>query len=145
MSRPAPLALAALILFTGVAPSDERAARQQPAVPFSVGTSPPAARPGEQRLRFKVTHAHTRAEARARLQYLFDYWKKRFGVASKWEGDHAVASGTIMGISFTAWVEVTDSSVGGESTDPGFFTRGVAYAYIEKKLKKYMHPNYDEP
>ena len=74
-----------------------------------------------------------------------DYWKKRFGVTSRWEGDRGVATGNIMGIAFTAWFEVTDTTVGGDCTDPGFFTRGIAYAYIDKKLKKYMHPNYDEP
>jgi hypothetical protein len=105
----------------------------------------PPAKPGETRLHFKVSHSHSRAEARARVGYLFDYWKKRFGVVSRWEGDKGVATGNIMGITFTAWFEVTDTSVGGDTTDPGFFTRGIAYAYIDKKLKKYMNPTYDDP
>lgn len=151
LSRPArPLALA-LALVCGQARAEEHApgltvGKAAVAVPSAIrDTSAPPTRPGEHRLKFKVPHGHSREEARARTQYLFDYWKKRFGVVSRWDGDHAVASGNIMGISFTAWVEVTDSTVGGESTDPGFFTRGIAYAYIEKKLKKYMHPRYDEP
>jgi Putative polyhydroxyalkanoic acid system protein (PHA_gran_rgn) len=135
------LFLSALLSTSALA--EEHAAGQTTSAPRD--TAAPALKPGEHRLHFKVKHQHSREQARARTQYLFDYWKKRFGVVSKWEGDHAVASGNIMGISFTAWVEVTDSSVGGESTDPGFFTRGIAYAYIESKLKKYMHPNYDEP
>lgn len=151
LRRPALLCSLLLALASGRGRAEERAtalaaAGATAAFPAAIrDTSAPPTKPGEQRLKFKVPHKHSRDEARARTQYLFDYWKKRFGVVSRWEGDHAVASGKIMGISFTAWVEVTDSTVGGESTDPGFFTRGVAYAYIEKKLKKYMHPNYDEP
>ena len=144
MSRPALACLLVLALLSSSARAEEHAAGLAVSAPLKE-TAAPAMKPGEHRLHFKVKHQHTRDEARARTQYLFDYWKKPFGVVSKWEGDHAVASGNIMGISFTAWVEVTDNTVGGESTDPGFFTRGIAYAYIESKLKKYMHPNYDEP
>jgi hypothetical protein len=143
VTRAALIALLVVPLLSTAARAEEHAAGV--AVAPGREISAPPAGPGEHRLHFKVLHKHSRDEARARTQYLFDYWKKRFGVTSRWDGDRAVASGNIMGISFTAWVEVTDTQVAGESTDPGFFTRGVAYAYIENKLKKYMHPNYDEP
>lgn len=106
---------------------------------------PPKAKPGEQRMLFKVPHAHSREEAHARVQYMLDYWKRRYGVKSAWDGDHAVLQGRIMGVQFKGWLEVKDGEVGGEATDPGFLWRGMAHKYVEGKLKKYMHPNYDEP
>lgn len=106
---------------------------------------PPKARPGEHRMFFKVPHAHSRTEAHARVQYMLDYWKRRYGVKSAWDGDHAVLQGRIMGVQFKGWLEVKDDEIGGEATDPGFLWRGMAHKYVEGKLKKYMHPNYDEP
>jgi hypothetical protein len=44
-----------------------------------------------------------------------------------------------------ALLEVTDSCVQAQATDPGLVWRGTGVSYVERKLKKYLHPTYDEP
>lgn len=97
------------------------------------------------KMTFNVPHHWSRADAHARTQMLFDYWKKAYGVTSTWTGDRAHVVGKVMGISIDAVLEVADDHIGGEGKDPGFLTRGMARTYITKKLQKYMHPKYEEP
>jgi len=98
-----------------------------------------------EKLHFDVEHHFSKADARARTQMLFDYWRKAFGVVSTWSGDRAYIAGKVMGIEINAVLVVTDSSVGGDGDDPGLLMRSLARSYITKKLQKYMHPQYEEP
>ena len=116
----------------GTAPA---AAPELPALPALQGPT----------MSLTVPHHFPRADAHARLQYLLDYWVKRFHVVTTWSGDRVYVAGLLMGIDFKATIEVTDTSVNCESNDPGFPMRGSARHYVENKLKKYMHPDYLEP
>ena len=100
---------------------------------------------GPDKMTLKVAHAFTTQEAHVRLQQLIDYWKNRFGVEQQWAGDRVWVSGSIIGIDFKAFLEVKGDSVQCESTDPGRLWRGFAQDYVAKKLKKYLHPKYEEP
>jgi hypothetical protein len=106
-----------------------------------------AARAGgsDDKMHIMVAHQHSRADAHARAQMLFDYWKQRYGVQCTWTGDSAHVLGKVMGIDINAVLVVTDDSIGGDAEDPGPFVRGIAKSYITKKLQKYMHPQYLEP
>ena len=53
-------------------------------------------------------------------------------------------SGSVMGIDFTGWLVVGDQAVSGETNDPGFLMRRAARTYIANKLRKYLHPTYQE-
>ncbi len=100
---------------------------------------------GPETITLKVGHKFSTAEAHARVQQLLDYWKSRFGVSQSWSGERVWVSGNIMRVDFSAILEVSDSSVKCESSDPGGLWRGFARDYVAKKLRKYLHPRYEDP
>lgn len=100
---------------------------------------------GPETITLSVGHHFTTAEAHARVQQLVDYWNKRFGVKQEWTGEKIWVHGSIIGVDFKAFLEVRDGTVQCESTDPGALWRGFARDYVSKKLKKYLHPRYEEP
>lgn len=99
----------------------------------------------DDQLSLTVTHHFpTRTEARARIAQMLEYWGHRFSVKSEWRGYRAYCSGRLFGVDFRASFEVGDGEVTAKATDPGLLLRSSAYAYVEKKLKKYLHPDYAE-
>ncbi len=110
------------------------------------GSAVPAARQqlGPETITLHVNHKFSTSEAHVRVQQLLDYWKKRFGVTQTWSGERVWVSGSIVGVDFHAVMEVTDQQVQCESTDPGGMWRGFAQDYVAKKLRKYLHPRYEE-
>jgi hypothetical protein len=121
-------ALLALVLLPLMVPAQARAEELQ--------SSP--------KLHFAVPHSFTREVARERVMQLLEYWKGRFGTRHSWDGDRVTVAGKVMGIDFQATLEVGDQQVGADATDPGYFLRGSANDYIRKKLRKYLHPRYEE-
>ncbi len=99
---------------------------------------------GASNISFLRRHTFSRDEARIRLQQLLDYWGEAYGVQRRWYGDTARVTGRIMGIYFDARVTVKDHAVEAVASDPGLFFRAVAVDYINAKLRKYLHPNYEE-
>ena len=97
------------------------------------------------RLTVAVSHAFVRSEAVARLSYLLDYWKKRFQVANEWRGDRVFVSGSVYGIKIQAMFAINDSRIVGFAHDPGWPWRGQVQTYVDRKLKKYLSTNYDDP
>jgi hypothetical protein len=98
----------------------------------------------EEKMHFDVEHHFTKADARARAQMLFEYWRRAYGVDTQWDGDRAHVVGRVLGIDINAVLEVTDQHIGGDGDDPGPIFRGLAKSYVTKKLQKYMHPQYLE-
>lgn len=130
------LLLALLLLAPALARADT-AAGDQPE-PFTIDGDDP----------MSLTVAHhfaTRAEARARITQLLEYWARRFGVKAEWRGYRAYCTGRLVGVDFRAQFEVLDGEVTAKATNPGLLLRGPAHGYVEKKLKKYLHPDYVEP
>jgi hypothetical protein len=99
----------------------------------------------EGRLSIAVKHGFARNEAAVRLTYLLAYWKKRFKIESEWRGERVFLSGTVMGIKIQAMFAINDSSVVGFAHDPGWPWRGQVQSYVDRKLKKYLDLNYDDP
>ncbi len=97
------------------------------------------------RLSLSVAHTYLRAEVIERLGYLFAYWKKRFNITSEWRGDRVFLSGAIYGVKIEALFAVSESSVTGFARDPGWPWRSQVVGYVDRKLKKYLHPTYDDP
>ena len=50
-------------------------------------------------LKFEVGHTLSKDEALTRARKLLDYWGKKHGVVTTWNGDTATLSGKVMGIS----------------------------------------------
>jgi hypothetical protein len=92
----------------------------------------------------ELQHSFSRAEARVRIQQLLDYWNERWGVHRDWDGDTARVQGMVMGIPFNARLVVRDHEVLAIASDPGFLMRHMALDYVSRKLRKYLHPSYDE-
>ena len=97
------------------------------------------------RLSVAANHTFTRTEAVARLSYLLAYWKKRFSIEAEWHGERVFVSGSVYGIKIQAMFAINDSSVVGFAHDPGWPWRGQVQSYVDRKLKKYLNVNYDEP
>lgn len=99
---------------------------------------------GPETITLRVGHKFSTAEAHLRVQQLLDYWKTRFGVTQDWTGERVWVSGSIVGVDFRAILEVSDGQVQCQSTDPGEMWHGFARDYVSKKLRKYLHPKYEE-
>jgi hypothetical protein len=128
-----PLALAIALALSTAAAAEEPAAAPQDEGPG----------PGEP-LKFQIGHHFARTDAKVRVQQLLSYWTQAFGVKNHWEGDHARLRGKVLGVAFQARLDVTDTSVGGEATDPGALFRAAASDYVKRKLRKYLSPHYDD-
>lgn len=101
--------------------------------------------PEEGRLEINVGHHFALAQVVERVGFLLAYWKKRFDIASEWRGNRVFLSGKVYGIKVEAVFEVSATAVSGFAKDPGWPWRGQISAYVDAKLKKYLHPTYDEP
>ncbi len=142
------VAVTAVLLFGAVAVADdsaldttesELAALAIPADgdPFSI--SPKG------RLAVVAKHTFVRTEAVTRLGYLLSYWKKRFNIESEWHGDRVFLSGSVYGIKIQAMFAINETAIVGFAHDPGWPWRGQVQNYVDRKLKKYLNVNYDEP
>ncbi len=92
-------------------------------------------------LSLEVSHALGRELAKKRMELLIQRWERKYGLRSSWAGDTARLSGTVMGISLQATLEVSDQSVRGEASDPGILFRNKAKKYLEQKLGLYLDPS----
>jgi hypothetical protein len=105
----------------------------------------PAAASAQERLAFDVPHAHGADEARARVGYLLDYWRERFGVqVGEWRDGGVAVSGSVLGFAVNGTIYVSSDRVAAQVDDPGFLVRGRVSHYIDSMLRKYMHPRYEE-
>jgi hypothetical protein len=96
-------------------------------------------------LQLTVPHHFERAVARERVSQLLAYWNDRFSVKNEWHGDRVFVSGSVFGVEIKALFEVSDDDVACRSKDPGTLWRAKGVHYVENKLRKYLHPTYEEP
>ncbi|MHB8873442.1 MAG: polyhydroxyalkanoic acid system family protein [Myxococcaceae bacterium] len=92
-------------------------------------------------LKFEVSHQLPKEEARKRIEALLSYWSQKYGMKCQWTGDAAKVSGKAMGVSIDATLQVTERTVGGEASDPGFLLRGQATKYLKAKMADYLDPH----
>ncbi|MBL8920617.1 MAG: polyhydroxyalkanoic acid system family protein [Myxococcaceae bacterium] len=116
------------------APAVERAAEGEPFVIDSATA-----------IKMSVGHAFGVAEARERVGYLLDYWGRRFGVKREWRGDRVFLTGSVWGVEIKAVFRVEPHAVFAMAWDPGTMFASAAQRYVRQKLKKYLHPTYDDP
>ncbi|GMU58872.1 MAG: hypothetical protein AMXMBFR34_06350 [Myxococcaceae bacterium] len=124
-------------------PAAEPAAAPQPPAP-PPATEDPFTLSGDT-ISVEVPHGFSRTNARERVGFLLDYWHQRFGVQSEWRGDRVFLTGRVFGMDIKARFEVSDTAVTGQAADPGWFWRGRAESYVNKKLRKYLNPDYADP
>ncbi len=119
------------------APVGAEDAALDPAEPFRIGEAG--------RISVSVGHGYALEEALARLGHLLGYWKERFKIASEWHGNRVWLTGSLFGFKVRAVFSVSEAEVVAVASDPGWPWRRKAEGYVEEKLKKYLHPTYDEP
>lgn len=100
---------------------------------------------GSSSLKLTVGHVFDRAVARERIGYLLEYWSKRFGVKGEWRGDKVYLTGSVWGVEIKAVFTVQERAVLAMAYDPGTVFASAAQGYVAKKLRKYLHPTYDDP
>lgn len=129
--------IAALLASVSAFAADDDVVAPLEGDPFTIGTA--------NRLSLSCPHTFSKSEVVQRLGYLFSYWKKRFNITSEWRGDRVFLSGAVYGIKIEAMFAINETSVTAFASDPGWPWRGQVTGYVDRKLKKYMHPTYDEP
>jgi hypothetical protein len=92
-------------------------------------------------MKFEVPHTLPKEEAKKRIEGLAEYWGGKYGVKTAWSGDSANISGKVMGITINARLDVTDRTVGGEASDPGFLFREKAKSYLTHKFTTFLDPS----
>lgn len=105
----------------------------------------PTSQSAEQRLQVRIHHSLSRAEAHARLSFLLRYWEERFHIQNRWSEDQVYLSGSLLGLPVEASFFVRDTDIIGDAKDPGWPLRGQVLSYVDRKLRKYLHPTYAEP
>lgn len=140
--------LTSVLLFGAIAVADD-SAPSEPEAELAALAVPAEGDPfsidAKGRLSVVAKHSFVRTEAVTRLGYLLAYWKKRFNIESEWHGDRVFLSGSVYGIKIQAMFAINDSNVVGFAHDPGWPWRGQVQSYVDRKLKKYLNVNYDEP
>lgn len=113
------------------------------------GTEEPSAEPfkldATTAIKMTVGHGFERSVARARIGYLLEYWGHRFGIQSEWHGDRVFLTGSVWGVEIKAVFNVQEKAVFAMAYDPGTMLASAAQSYVNKKLRKYLHPTYEEP
>ena len=120
-------------------------------ISVALGAGPAALAAGQQLeldsgngISLEVPHAFERAAARERVSQLLQFWREAYGVVSEWRGDLVSIHGRVHGVAIHALFEVSDGAVFAVARDPGWFWRAHAHSYVERMLKKYLHPTYQE-
>lgn len=93
-------------------------------------------------IKFDVPHKLPKDEVKRRLEMLGEHWGSKYGVKTDWSSDHeARIQGKAMGLTINATLNIADTSVNGEATDPGFLFREKAKKYLTEKFNFYLDPN----
>ena len=87
---------------------------------------------------FAVNHTLANDEAKRRVEVLLDYWKRKYGITSSWNGDAATLSGKAMGVSVDGSLQLLNGKVDGQAKDPGMLLRGQAQKYLTRKFAEYL-------
>ncbi len=91
-------------------------------------------------LKFEVPSSVPVDEAKKRIAALLDYWKRKYGVTSSWDGHKAKMAGKALGVSIDGALEVHGHKIAGEAADPGMLLRGQAQKYLTRKFSEYLNP-----
>ena len=93
-------------------------------------------------MRLDKPHSFSLDEALARTKALTDYWSRKYGVKSGWNGASGRISGRVKGLKFDGKIEVDEQRVVAE-VDVGILARKLgAPRYVEGKLDDYLDPRH---
>lgn len=92
------------------------------------------------KIKLDIPHSLPADEAKKRVEALFNYWGKKYGVKASWANEVATYAGKVMGISFDGSLSVLAGKISGEAIDPGFLLRGQATKYLNQKFATYLDP-----
>lgn len=79
-------------------------------------------------------------EVLARLHALTDYWAKKHGVLTTWEGTRASLKGKVLGVRFDGTVDVGSGKITANVSAGLLAERLGGTRYVESKLDDYLDP-----
>jgi hypothetical protein len=89
-------------------------------------------------LKFEVPSSLSVDDAKQRVEALLAYWKRKYNVASSWDGLSATMQGKAVGVSIDGALTVLADKISGEAKDPGMLLRGQAQKYLTRKFAQYL-------
>ncbi len=89
-------------------------------------------------INFEVPNSLSEDEAKKRVEALLEYWSRKYGVSSSWDGIKAQMNGKAMGVSIDGHLEVLGTKIAGQASDPGMLLRGQAQKYLTRKFSEYL-------
>ncbi len=90
-------------------------------------------------IRFEVPSTLPVDDAKARVEALLAYWKRKYNVNSSWDGHSATMQGKAVGVSIDGALTVLADKISGEAKDPGMLLRGQAQKYLIRKFAEYLN------
>lgn len=79
-------------------------------------------------------------DALDRARALTDYWSKKHGVSTRWQGSDVHIAGRVMGVKFDGVVRIGGGLITAEM-NAGFLAEKLgARGYVERKLDDYLDP-----
>ena len=91
-------------------------------------------------IKFELPNTLPVEDAQKRVMALLAYWKRKYNVASQWDGFKATMNGKAVGVSIDGNLEVQGHRLACEAADPGFLLRGQAQKYLTRKFAEYLDP-----
>lgn len=92
------------------------------------------------KIKLDIPHSLAPDEAQKRVEALFGYWGRKYGVKSNWASEIATFAGKVMGISFDGQLSVLAGKITGDAADTGLLLRGQAEKYLKRKFADYLDP-----
>lgn len=89
-------------------------------------------------LKFEVPSTLPIEDAKKRVEALLDYWNRKYGITSSWNGLKAQMKGKAVGVTIDGNLEVLPAKISGEASDPGMLLRGQAQKYLTRKFGEYL-------
>lgn len=89
-------------------------------------------------IKFDVPNTLPIDDAKKRVEALLAYWKRKYNVASEWNGLNATIKGKAVGVTLDGKLAVEARRIAGEATDPGMLLRGQAQKYLTRKFAEYL-------
>jgi len=90
-------------------------------------------------MKLEYPHSFTKDEATARIKALTQYWDRKYGIRSDWQGNTTRIVGKVKIVSFDGTFTLEDRMLRGE-VKVSFGGELIGRPYIEKKLSEYLDP-----
>ena len=94
-------------------------------------------------MKLHFPHSYELSEATDRVRALTDYWSKRYGITTEWNGSQATVAGKVRGVNFNGNIVIDEAALNAD-LKVGFLAEKLGgKSYVERKIKEYLSPEND--